>query len=214
LRTTSMKIDGRYIVLYLSGIIGNYPAGNYTAFSADGTMKMYGAATVWQDIDFGVIVKTTGVGAPAYNTLQGNIKMLQWAVNDAQDIESHELFHPVKEGSPLYWHVHFITGGTNVDARGVKFEVEFTGADIGSTLLANNTQSAEYTIPANTPALTHFLLPIYIWSNTFKIGAHIKARLKRIASVTNVAPTANPFCEMVQLHAECDSIGSSLIATK
>jgi len=37
--------------------------------------------------------------------------------------------------------------------------------------------------------------------------------LKRLASV-GTAPTANPFCEMLQLHIKCDTAGSREITTK
>jgi len=190
-------------------------ATDYTEFEADGTPVAKGNATTWKDIDFPIIVKTVGAGTPALNTLQGNLQMLQWAVNDAQQIESKEFEHSWKEASPATFHIHIITGGTDVTDRYLRWEVEYTWANFNSQLPANTiVNSGDVLIPANTPALTHLIVNISTWTPVGgKIAAHIKARLKRIASV-GLAPTANPFCEMMQLHIEMDTNGSRLITTK
>ena len=46
-----------------------------------------------------------------------------------------------------------------------------------------------------------------------KIGGHVFVRLRRIAS-TGAAPTNDPFCGMLQLHIQCDTLGSRNIASK
>ena len=45
------------------------------------------------------------------------------------------------------------------------------------------------------------------------IGGHVFARLRRIAS-TGTAPTANPWCGMLQMHIQCDTMGSRQISSK
>ena len=74
--------------------------------------------------------------------------------------------------------------------------------------------SGDFLIPANTPRLTNLIVPIQSFTPVGgKIAAHVKARLRRITS-TGTAPSANPFCEMLQLHIEQDTTGSRLITTK
>jgi hypothetical protein len=177
--------------------------------------KLVDFFTSWRDIDFPIVARTVGAGTPAYNTLQGNITMLQWAVNDAEQTVAQEMVHSWREGSEVTWHFHIITGGTNVNDRYHRWTVEFTGANYGNQLIANITlNSGDLLIPANTPDRTHLIYNIGTWLPVgFKIAAHVKARLKRVAS-TGTAPTANPFCEQFQIHAQQDSIGSRFITTK
>lgn len=209
--------------LLLAGRAGQRAAGplaiggvtDHTLFEADGTRQAIGAATTYRDIDFPVIVKTIGVGVPALNTLQGNLQMLQWLVNDAQQIEVKEQIHLWKEASTGYWHCHIITGGMDATDRYLRFEIEWTWANFGSVIAPNTVvTSPDMLIPANTPALTH--LAFDIGQAAFadgRIAAHIKARAKRVAAV-GTAPTANPFCEMFQMHVECDTDGSRQQWTK
>lgn len=174
-----------------------------------------GATSFWVDIDFPVIIRTTGVGVPALAVFQGNLKAPQWAVNDYYDAEDQEFIHGWKQASMVTWHVHVWTGGTNVDNRYLNFEIEFTGAPFDGTAFPNIVQpSGDLLIPANTPAVTHKIYNITTWTPTgFTIGSHVKARLKRIAS-TGTAPTANPFIGKFQMHVECDTPGSRQISAK
>lgn len=189
---------------------------NRTLFEADGTLKAEGDATYWRDIDFPLIVRTTGPNVPVMTTIQGNLNMPLFTVNDYVQMESQEFVHEWKEASPATWHLHFYTNGTDTADRFVKFEIEYFWSNTGGTLTGSNTViSADLTIPANTPAKTHLIRDIAVFTPTGgKIGGHIKARLKRIAA-TGTAPTAaGVFCEMVQLHIECDTLGSRQISSK
>lgn len=195
--------------------IGN-PANSsdYLVVEADGTIRFAGAATTYVDVDFPVILKTTGVGNPTIATMQGNIQKLQWAINDAQSLESQEFTHPWKQASQVTWHVHFYTGALDATNRYVKWEIEYTWSNFNDPLPANTTISAEYMIPANTPALTHIIFDIGSFTPTNgRIAAHVSARLKRIAA-SGAAPSVDPFLDMAQLHIECDTVGSRNITTK
>jgi len=131
--------------------------------------------------------------------LQGNLTAPQWAINDFCVCEGQELIHAWKEGTQVNWHIHYYTGGTDTTNRYVNFEIEYTWTNFEGTLPANTiVTSGDILIPANTPAKTHRLISIAQFTPTGgKIGAHVKARLRRIASA-GTAPTANPFCEMLQ----------------
>ena len=101
-----------------------------------------------------------------------------------------------------------ITNGTNTSDRYVKWDVEWFWTNINGAISATDTQLYEYKIPANTTSKTQLLVSISSFVPTgAKIGGHVYARLKRITA-TGLAPTNNPWCTMLQMHAKCDSLGS------
>jgi hypothetical protein len=107
-----------------------------------------------------------------------------------------------------------LTNGSDTTDRFVKWQVEWFWVNPNAAISASDTQSYEFTIPANTATKTMFIVPIYQWTPTAgKIGGHCYARLSRIASA-GTAPSANPWCTMLQLHVECDTIGSRQYQTK
>ena len=169
----------------------------------------------WVDIDFPLIIRTTGANRPVLTALRGNIEAPLWIVDDVLNIEGQEVIHGYQEGTPIQWHLHLITFGTNVDARYVKFEVEWCWTNSNGVLTdAIVTTSPELLIPADTPARTMIVRQIAIVEMpTLEIGAHIYARLKRVAA-TGTAPTGDIFCSMLQLHVLCDSVGTVAMTTK
>ncbi|MBA4274119.1 MAG: hypothetical protein C0436_00540 [Alphaproteobacteria bacterium] len=193
---------------------------NRTLFEADGTLKMEGDATVWNDWNLSRdFTPTAGAGVPPRNVLVGNIVKDQFAVNDALQYMSTELLHDWKEGSDMQIHIHWATGGLNdATVRGVKWEVEYTVCNplesgISPTVFpATVTQSAEFSVPAAEPNRTHRVSTIYtIPGSTLKIGAQLLMRLKRIASVTNPAPAADPFVISFGVHFQSDTLGSRTV---
>lgn len=190
-------------------------ATDYSTFENDGTLVAYGDAKVWQDIDFPIIIRNTGAGIPTLEVLQGNITVPQWQVNDVNVCEGQEMVHLWKEGSTAYFHIHVVTNGLDASARYLKFEVEWCWADLNGVLSAAATiTSPELEIPANTTDKTHKIYSIgTIALTTGHIAAHVWARLKRVAAA-GTAPTNNPWCSMLQLHIECDTIGSREMTSK
>jgi hypothetical protein len=189
-------------------------ASDYTQIETDGTIKFVGAATVWQDIDFPIIIRTTGANIPTLATLKGNITAPQWGVNDFSVCEGQEMIHAWREGSEVQWHVHVVTGGTDTSDRYIRFEIEWTWAAFNGALpTTTTTTSADLLIPANTADRTHLIFEISKVTFAGTIGSHVWARLKRVAAA-GTAPTANPFCSMMQMHVECDTVGSRSISTK
>lgn len=172
--------------------------------------------TVWADIDFPILIRTTGAGIPTLTTLNGNITMPQWQVNDFNQCESQELIHEWKEGTTCYWHLHLTTNGLDAADRYVRFEVEY-GYNNGSNTtwtFPTTIDSGDLKIPANTTDKTHFIFSLGNFTpSSAKIGAHVIARLKRIAS-SGTAPTSNPWIPMLQMHIEKDTIGSRQMTTK
>jgi hypothetical protein len=170
---------------------------------------------VWQDIDFPIIIRTTGAGIPALATLNGNITMPQWQVNDANICESQEFIHSWDEGSACYWHIHLTTNGLDATNRYVRFELEYGYVNAsGVWTFPATVDSGDLLIPANTTDRTQLILSLASFTPSgSKIGHHAVARLKRIAS-SGTAPTNNPFIPMLQMHVQCNTLGSRQIATK
>lgn len=187
--------------------------GNIT-FESNGFPVLNGTATYWKDIDFPIIIRTTGANIPTLTTLQGNITVPQWEVNDFNICEGQEFIHEWKEGSRVYWHIHLETNGLEAVAKYVKFEVEYFWIQHNGVISPTYIDTNEITIPANTPSKNMISASISNFIPTSGIiGSHVFARLRRITS-TGAAPVASPWCSMLQLHVECDTLGSREIGTK
>jgi len=183
--------------------------------TGDEAIQLTGDATYWRDIDFPIIVRTKAAGIPTLATLNGNIIMPQWEVNDVNTCESQEFVHEWKEGSAVYLHIHLTTNGSNVDNRYVRFTVEYGYVSPGGAwVFPSVMDSGDILIAANTPTKSMRIISIgsFTPANT-SIGGHAVAILKRIAS-TGTAPSANPWVSMLQMHIECDALGSRSISDK
>jgi len=171
----------------------------------------------WVDIDFPIVIRTTGSNIPTQTTVQGNITAPSWGVNDFNVCEGQELIHAWQEGSQVRWHLHMLTKGLDATDRYVNWEVEWFWVNPNGQISATTTDTSEVLIPANTPTKTMILAPISTPTLTGgKIGGHVFARLRRIALVTpgRTGPTGNPWCWMLQLHIQCNTIGSRNHMTK
>lgn len=189
---------------------------NYTAVEPQGFVEYNGEAGYWVDIDFPIIIRTTGAGIPSLATLSGNITCPQWQVNDFNVCESQELIHAWQEGSTCYWHIHLTTNGSDVDNRYVRFEIEY-GYNNGqgtAWTFPPAADSGDLLIPAGTADRTMYILSLANFTPaSAKIGGHVIARLKRIASA-GTAPTSDPFIPMLQMHVLCNTAGSREVASK
>jgi hypothetical protein len=175
---------------------------------------------VYNDIYIDISPRTTGAGKPTLATFSGNIQKYTFAVNDITELGTNELLHDWKEGTAIELHVHWASNGTNVDDRAVKWEIDYTWANTvsagGTTAFAAaTTASAETTIPTATNVdKTHYYTSVVTFTPTGgKIGAALLMSLKRIASA-GTAPTNNPWCLMVGVHYQIDTLGSRQQSTK
>jgi hypothetical protein len=161
-----------------------------------------------------VAPKSTGAGKPTLATFSGNIRKYTFAINDVTELGTVELTHDWKEGTAIEIHVHWASNGTNVDDRYVKWEVDYTWANIvsagGTTAFAAaTTASAETTIPTATNVdKTHYYTDVVSFTPSGgKVGACLNLSLKRIAA-SGTAPTNDPWCLMVGVHYQIDTLGS------
>ena len=169
----------------------------------------------WRDIDFPIVIRTTGPAIPTLETLQGNITAPQWQVNDVNVCEGQEFVHDWVEGTECFWHCHIITNGSEGVNKYIRFEVEYCIANPNGTLSAAQTiTGSDKLIPAGTEDKTHFIYSIGSFTpSTTTITAHTYARLKRVASV-GAAPSSNPWCSMLQMHIQTDGWGSTTMTSK
>ncbi len=168
----------------------------------------------WLDIDFPIVIRSVGPGIPTMTTVNGNITMPRWAVNDFNVCESQEFIHSWKEGSTVYWHLHMTTNGTEAVDKYVKFELEYGYCDVnGVWVFPAVFTTPDILIPANTPSKTMKVVSITNFTPAIKIGSHAIARLKRVASV-GAAPVADPWIPMLQMHVQLNTLGSRNIGTK
>lgn len=171
---------------------------------------------VYVDIDFPIIIRSTGANIPILTTLNGNITMPQWQENDFNVCESQEFVHMWFEGSTVYWHIHLTTNSSDKENRYVKFELEYgyNNGDNTQWIFPAAITTADILIPADTPSKTMMIISLVSFTPTDgKIGGHAVARLKRIAS-TSLGPSADPWIPMLQMHVACDTQGSREIGTK
>lgn len=204
--------DKRYQTDYqLANKFGS--GANYTQIESDGTIVFNGNATPWDDIDFPLIIKTTGVGLPSLTTIAGNVKGYTYAVNDGLDIDSVELAHGFKQAATTAkFHVHIVTNGVDTTDRYIRFNFEYLAANMNAVMSGTTVGAVDLLIPANTADRTHMIFDIGSYT-TLNIGSHIVGKFSRVAAV-GTAPTANPFVLKFQLHCEKDTIGSRTITAK
>ena len=185
------------------------------------TVELQNAVT--DDLALPIIPRASGIGRPTLGAVFGgtSLQMYSFAVNDFSEIDATELIHRWQEGTSIEIHCHWATGGTNDGTvRGVKWEVEYSWANTlnngGQTAFpAVSVQSAETSIAASEPAGTHKYTSIYSFTPTGgKIGAYLALSIKRIASVTNIAPVVNPILLAVGVHISIDTLGSRQQAVK
>ena len=155
---------------------------------------------------------------PTWSAFVGNLNAFVFQLNDYLEFSS-ELLHGYQEGSDLEMHIHWVTNGTDIDNRAVKWEIEYSfanrdAAGFGDVFPATTVVSAEQVIPADTPNLSHAFKAITTVTGTgFEIGRALKGRVRRIAAA-GTDPSSDPFGLAIGIHYRVDTLGSRLITQK
>lgn len=193
--------------------LANAYTGVSMALSGNWTLS----TPMYDDLNFPIIPRSTGSTVAAYTAIDtgGVLLYPQWQVDDFHVCDSNELVHGWKEGSAISWHIHLLTNGQEAVDKFVRWELVWAIADPSEVLAEQTTiTTADFTIPANTPTKTHFIVPIgNVTLTNFRIGAHIYPRLKRVAS-SGAAPANHPWVAMLQAHLQLDTLGSTQITSK
>lgn len=184
-------------------------ASNHTKFETDGTMVFAGDATVWDDLVSPLLVAKTGnQNIPSFSTFKGNLNAYLFNIGDWLQI-STEFLHGYAEGTNFEIHLHWATNGLEAVDKYVKWEVEYTLANMSGTFSTAAVASVEVKIPANTADRTHIYTSLVasVTGTGYKIGTIFMARIRRISS-TGDQPNAHPFAISLGVHFEKDTVGS------
>lgn len=202
-------------------VVGNTKLGddntNYTEFEADGTLKMVGDATVFEDLQFPISnAKVPAANAPTWETFTTNTNEYGFAVDDFIDTQANELPHSWKQGGTGHIHMHITTKAANDtgSARFAKFTVLVAYCDTGETW-QESSFTAELTIPDGTLALEQFYLDLgNLTLTNYVIEAQVRCRVTRIDATGGTEYSGNIFITQVGIHLENDTIGSRAENTK
>lgn len=165
------------------------------------------------DIDYPIIIRSTGPNIPSITTLYGGLTAPFWQVNDIAVCEGQELVHSWEEGSAGSVHMHIYTGALSAVNTYINIELEIGVTSFNEVFTTTVVQSGDLLIPANTPARTHKIFHLYDLDLTGKtIASHVKMSIKRIASSGTAAN--DYWCEMMQIHVIQDTTGSKSLTTK
>ena len=191
-------------------------ATDYTAFESDGTMVMNGSASVWNDLPPVLLSMARSTETtPVLTLFTGSIYLPLFQTSD--EVHAHtEVLHWYKQGTDIEMHIHWATDVSDIDNRGVKWQLDYTIANENVAFGAQQTLTVEKLIPANTPSNTYYISSFgTIPGASITVGASIIWRLSRIASVTTpTGPSGNCYGITVGAHAEMDTLGSRTMNTK
>jgi hypothetical protein len=167
-------------------------------------------ATGWKDNLSDVTAKTTGAGNPTFATITGAFSGFKFALNDAVWATYH-IGHDFKPSSGIYFHVHWLPDGTNVNS--VKWQWTYAiakGHDQSAFPLGSPTVvTAEQTIHNPAAAYRHYITEISspVTSSELEPDTLIMVQLKRI---TNGATdnTDNIFALFADVHYQSDRVAT------
>lgn len=188
-------------------------SSNYLYIAADGSPRLYGTATQFDDLRVEALSVKIGITAPTDTTgFRGDATFQdrRFVHNQADEVQfSVQLPHGWKEGGTIFPHVHFCPITT--DAAGtVRFALEYYGAKVGGTF----------------PATPGTLLLTKTWSTNnqwvhliadndtgidmtgYTLSSVLKCKLYRDNTVTTNLAQAVSFLYF-DVHVEIDSFGSS-----
>lgn len=208
--------DFNYNVLHLPTLkIGG--VSNYTEFEADGTMKLVGNATVFDDLLPHSVTVGAGASAPSFTAFNGNLKAYEFVgATTLKELNmSFQIPHSYKEGSDIVPHVHLhipddVTGGT------IKFYFEYNWTNVDQTGVVATTTISGTTVRTPSQGInTNSKLIFPAITGTGKtISSIISCRIYR--DPTDVADTfaASVWMKAADLHYEKDTIGSRTTLVK
>ena len=193
--------------------LGNLSGGNYFKVYPDGTVKLFGVATVYEDLRIDATATRVGVVAPTDEVgFRGDSNFFSRNLvhNQADEIQfSVQMPHAWKEGGELFPHVHFAPWISNAGAAAAKFIFEYYQATADAEFPASpstytvtktwtGSQQWYHLIASNATSLT---------TTGWTISTIIKTRMYRDNTVTNNLGGKVALL-YVDWHYEIDALGS------
>lgn len=222
------KFNAPVINSFTSGRFGG--GSDYTLIDADGSIRFFGDATVWDDLR--VAASSTKLGGskdPDYAVFltngSGSQGVFALRFDKAAEEEVYfdiQLPHHRKASSSLYPHVHWAPTTTQENTF-VSWGLEYSWADINEEF--TNTDIIYGNVPVGgittLTANHHLLTPLPIIDGTghdtgVGVSSMLKCRLFRDAAGTGATDDYNYDAILLEfdLHIEIDSVGSRELYTK
>lgn len=201
--------------------IGDIVGGDYVEINTDdGSVRLRGDATAWDDLLFPASVVKPGATAPAYKAFgpSGSLQALMFEAGHNDEVYFEvQLSHRWKEGSKIYPHVHWTP--TTADAGNVVWELEYSWANIDGTFGAPSNMASEATAAGGT-AWVHKLTMLkeagnaYIDGTGKTMSSMLVCRLHRNSNAGSDTLNKDVAMLDVDFHIEIDSFGSDEEYTK
>ncbi len=188
-------------------------ATNYSEFEADGTLKMTGAATVWEDLRFpATAVNPTGAPNPM-SFDSDNVGFLA-SQNGTQCIAVvAQMPHSWKAGSDIEAHIHW--GPTTTGAGNVVWLLEYRWVNIEANDASGWTEMSHLVVAVDGAAYKHQMDSFGTISGAGKnISSIITFRLSRLGGDAADTYGSPAILKEFDLHYEQDTIGSRTMTTK
>jgi len=196
------------LIVSLLARFGSSP--DYTEFESDGTMKMNGDATVWEDLNF----DPTTSGGPAatipdYVTINNVVHREFTSANNQLCGDGEEIPHKYKLSSTIYPHIHvFLKNGESAGTTGAAFTFywelrQTTGTTSGSVVLTATSAS----LAGNPHKVDVF--DVTGFAGAAELGAQLTVKIARTAG-----NAGDVIVTTYGVHYEIDPIGSRQLSSK
>jgi hypothetical protein len=186
---------------------------HHVEFEEDGTLKMVGDATVWNDSMIPAVSFRTGGTALTFIDCGNGIFLTRFDVGDIFYVQV-QLPHDMKVNTTIHPHLHLMVN-TAIGATGYNVEVTTSQAwaNIGEVFPVPSVVSTGLVVSfQNAAQYTHKLLtltPISPSAAQGGISSYVMYKVERItASIQPISPAATIFILGMDIHYECDTLGS------
>lgn len=206
----SESMEWKFIPKYQGIYVGD--ATNYMHADDDGTVRLYGDATAWDDLRFPAVMGKPGASQPDWVQFKddgaGSVGVFTYQFDKNTDEElffAVQLPHAWLVASDIEPHVHWAP--TDTDTGAVVWGLEYTWANIDGTY--GNTTIITITDAADGTAYKHQLADFATVSGTGKeMSSMLMCRVFRDAN--NAADTYDADAALLEfdIHYQIDSFGS------
>jgi len=209
--------------LYGTSSLGDYLGGSYTEFSNDGTLRLKGNATTYDDLRVNLAnLRSPAAQQPIYEVYNDvcELPAFQSGVFNRLYFTA-QLPHSWKQGSDIYFHVHVANPVEIIDPGTSYWKFEYAWANKDETI---SPSAALYKLITHSTGEDgqHKIIPFATISGTGKTLSSIL--ICSIARLGNNNTPGNPATDdnfgqsvyglMAGFHFEMDSFGSNEVYTK
>jgi hypothetical protein len=169
---------------------------------------------MWEDLRFDSNgIKAAGIKDPAYTTFATELRAYWFSPTTSEDLFLNVQMPHAWDGSAIYPHMHWIaTTGSSVAGHQVRWGIEYSWANIGSTISAPTTVHASTSFPneqieVNKHYITSFD-PITPSTNQNGLSSMMMCRIFRDSTVVEDTFTHGAFLFEFDIHYRMNMVGS------